>query len=240
VRELGLTGMRAAPGRTSANFRQLADVRSQRLRATWCSPDWRGYVSGADERLVATCRAHAAQLTLAREQPVVLDGSRSPHAFAIGADGGGWQVSTDDFEVRRAELSLAASGRSAPTARPAAPDQCARRLKDADVALLAGLFRSAALATFGAAARQRSPADASASADLEWHGPLDLAQPPEPYRDAVPGRCGAARRDPGRIRSPPDTHHLVRTSSATARAFVRRSTAAGRTFETRRGECDAR
>src|SRR2546421_9993981 len=73
--------------------------------------------------------------------------------LAIAADGGGWQVSTDDLEVRRAELSVAASGAIGADGAGGRPQLNAHlALKDADVALLAGLLGPRALAAFGAAA----------------------------------------------------------------------------------------
>src|SRR6202030_3569359 len=114
-----------------------------------------GHVSGADERLVADLQAHAAQLTLVREQPVALDGLAIAARLAIGADGGGWQVSTDDLEVRRADLSFAAS-RAIGADRAGRPPRIDAHaaLKDADVALLAGLLGPRVLAALGAAAAQ--------------------------------------------------------------------------------------
>jgi len=135
-------------------------------------------VSGVDERLVADLQAHAAQLTLAREPPVALDGLAIAARLAIGADGGGWQVSTHDLEVRRADLSFAASGAIGADGAGGRPRIDAHAaLKDADVALLAGLLGPRVLTAFGAAAAQLT-AGRIASADLEWRGPLDTAQPP--------------------------------------------------------------
>jgi len=210
VRELGFDWDARRPGgvrlRTSA---QLTDVTVATPSRDLVLTGLRGYVSGADERLVADLQAHAAQLTLAREQPVVLDGLAIAARLAIGADGGGWQVSTDDFEVRRAELSLAASGAIGADGAGRQPQINAHvALKDADVALLAGLLGPRALATFGAAAA-RLTAGRIASADLEWHGPLDLAQLPwsrtgTQFRGAVELHDATlAGFDPW-----PDTHHL--------------------------------
>ena len=168
-----------------------------------------GYLSGADERLVADLQAHAAQLTLAREQPVALDNLAIAARLAIGADGGGWQVSTDDLEVRRAQLSFAASGAIGADGAGQQPHINAHlALKDADVALLAGLLGPRALAACGAAAAQLT-AGRIASADLEWHGPLDAAQLPRSrigteFRGALELRDATlAGFDPW-----PDTHHL--------------------------------
>src|SRR3989440_7596872 len=128
--------------------------------------------------LVADLQAHAAQLPLAREQPVALDGLAIAARLAIAADGGGWQVSTDDFEVRRAQLSIAASGAIGAAGAGRQPQINAHvAVRDADVALLARLLGERALAAFGAPAAQLT-AGRIASADLEWRGPLVAVQPP--------------------------------------------------------------
>jgi uncharacterized protein YhdP len=137
-----------------------------------------GHVSGADARLVADLHAHAAQLSLAREQPVALDDLGIAARLAIGAEGDGWQISTDELEVRRGELSVAVSGAlGAPGAGRQPQINAHLALKDADVALLERLLGARAVATFGVAAAQLT-AGRIASADLEWRGPLDAAQPP--------------------------------------------------------------
>src|SRR3989440_10616461 len=159
--------------------------------------------------LVADLQAHAAQLTLAREQPVSLDNLAIAARLAIAADGGGWQVSTDDLEVRRALLSVAASGAIGAAGAGRQPQINAHvAVKDADVALLARLLGARALAAFGAPAAQLT-AGRIASADLEWRGPLAAAQPPwspggTGFRGAVGLRdAPLAGSDPW-----PDTQHL--------------------------------
>ncbi|HEY0767800.1 MAG TPA: AsmA-like C-terminal region-containing protein [Steroidobacteraceae bacterium] len=137
-----------------------------------------GHVSEADQRLVVDLQGHAAQLTLAREQPFALDNLAVAARLAIGADGGGWQVSSDDLEIRRADMSFAASGAIAADAAGPQPQINAHvALKDADLALLAGLLGPRALAALGAAAT-RLTAGRIENADLEWRGPLDPAQLP--------------------------------------------------------------
>jgi uncharacterized protein YhdP len=210
VRELGFDWDARRPAgvrlRTSAQLEDLTVATPSRdMVLTGLS----GYLSGADERLVADLQAHAAQLTLAREQPVALDGLAIAARLAIGADGGGWQVSTDDFEVRRAELSFAASGAIGADGAARQPQINAHlALKDADVALLAGLLGPRAPAVFGAAAAQLT-AGRIASADLEWRGPLDVARLPwsgtgTQFRGALELHDATlAGFDPW-----PDTHHL--------------------------------
>ncbi|TLZ29517.1 MAG: hypothetical protein E6K25_09335 [Gammaproteobacteria bacterium] len=210
VRELAFDWNARRPGgvrlRTSAQLEDLTVATPARdLVLTGLT----GHVSGADQRLVADLQAHAAQLTLARHPPVALDGLAIAARLAIAADGGGWQVSTDDLEVRRAELSVAASGAIGADGAGARPQINAHlALKDADVALLAGLLGPRALAAFGTAAA-RLTAGRIASADLEWHGPLDPAQPPwsrggTEFRGAVGLRDATlAGSDPW-----PDMQHL--------------------------------
>jgi len=210
ARELAFDWNARRPGgarlQTSAHLEDLTVATSARdLVLTGLS----GQVSGADERLVADLQAPAARLTLAREPPVALDNLAIVARLAIGADGGGWQVSTDDLEVRRADLSLAASGAIGaigPGRQPRIDAHLA--LKDADVALLAGLLGPRVLAAFGAAAA-RLTAGRIASADLEWRGALDAAQPPwsvsgTVFRGALELRDATlAGFDPW-----PDTQHL--------------------------------
>ncbi len=210
VRELAFDWNAHRPGgvrlRTSA---QLEDLTVATPARDMVLTGLTGHVSGADQRLVADLQAHAAQLTLARQPPVALDGLAIAARLAIAADGGGWQVSTDDLEVRRAELSVAASGAIGADGAGGRPQLNAHlALKDADVALLARLLGPRALAAFGAAAA-RLTAGRIASADLEWHGPLDPARPPwsrggTEFRGAVGLRDATlAGSDPW-----PDTQHL--------------------------------
>ncbi|HXO16025.1 MAG TPA: DUF3971 domain-containing protein, partial [Steroidobacteraceae bacterium] len=210
VRELAFDWNARRPGgarlQTSA---QLEDVTVATPSRDLVLTGLTGQVSGADERLVADLQAHAAQLTLAREQPVALDNLAIAARLAIGADGGGWQVSTDDLEVRRADLIVAASGAIGADGAGRQPRIDAHvALKDADVALLAGLLGPRVLAAFGAAAAQLT-AGRIASADLQWRGPLDAAQPPwsrpgTVFRGALELRDATlAGSDPW-----PDTHHL--------------------------------
>jgi len=179
VRELAFDWNAGRPGgvrlRTSA---QLEDVTLATPARDLVLTGLTGRVAGADARLVADLQAHAAQLTLAREQPVALDGLAIAARLAIAADGGGWQVSTDDFEVRRAQLSIAASGAIGAAGAGRQPQINAHvAVRDADVALLARVLGERALAAFGAPAAQLT-AGRIASADLEWRGPLVAVQPP--------------------------------------------------------------
>ena len=210
VRELAFDWNAGRPGgvrlRTSA---QLENVTLATPSRDMVLTGLTGHVAGADARLVADLQAHAAQLTLAREEPLVLDNVAIGARLAIAADGGGWQVSTDDLEVRRAQLSVAASGAIGAAAAGRQPQINAHvAVRDADVALLARLLGARALAAFGAPAAQLT-AGRIASADLEWRGPLTAAQPPwsrggTEFRGAVGLRDATlAGSDPW-----PDTQHL--------------------------------
>src|SRR2546429_365772 len=116
---------------------------------------------------------------------------------------------SDDLEVRRAQLSVTASGAIGAAGAGREPQINAHvAVKDADVALLARLLGARALAASGAPAAQLT-AGRIASADLEWRGPLAAAQPPwtpggTGFRGAVGLRDATlAGSDPW-----PDTQHL--------------------------------
>jgi uncharacterized protein YhdP len=135
-----------------------------------------GHLSATDGALVADLQAQAAHLTLARTQPVNLDELKIATRLALGSSGGGWQLRTDDLEVRRGDMRLAASGTirvDAAGARPLIDAHLAA--KDADVAVLAGVLGAEALARLGAAAQLS--AGRIESADLAWRGALDAQSP---------------------------------------------------------------
>jgi uncharacterized protein YhdP len=136
------------------------------------------HVSGADGRLLTDLQAHGAHLTLTREQPFVLDALEIAARLAVDTTGVGWRLSSDDLEVRRESLSLAASGEIGAAAAAAAPRMRAHlAVKDADVVLLAGLLGPRALAAFGGAATHVT-AGRITSADVAWRGPLVGGQAP--------------------------------------------------------------
>ncbi len=114
---------------------------------------------------------HGASLTLAREQPVTLaDLDVAAHLTLRYADGG-WRLSTDDLELRRADLSLAASGTLAATGT-AAPRLSARvAVRDSDALLAAQVLGPGLLAALGPAAAQLT-AGRIDSADFELRMPL--------------------------------------------------------------------
>jgi uncharacterized protein YhdP len=130
-----------------------------------------GHLFGTDAALVADLQAQGAHLTLARTQPVNLDQLQISTRLALESGAGGWQLRTDDLEVRRGDMRLAASGTigvGAAGARPLIDAHLAA--KDADVALLAGVLGPEALAPLGAAAQLS--AGRIESADLAWRGAL--------------------------------------------------------------------
>jgi uncharacterized protein YhdP len=134
------------------------------------------HLSGTDDHLLAHLEAQQAQLTLAREQPVALDGLAVAARFALDAAGGAWQLGSDDLQVRRAGLSVAASGALGAGAAGGIPRiNVHLALKGADVALLAQLLGARALVTLGAAAQLT--AGRIDSAELAWRGALDGAAP---------------------------------------------------------------
>lgn len=136
-----------------------------------------GQLSGADEHLVADLQAHAAQLTVSRERPMVLDGLTVAARLVLEAAGGAWLVSSDHLELRRAGLSLAASGTIGASAAGGMPRMSAHlALKDADVLLLTELLGERAVSTLGAAAT-RVTAGRIESAEIAWRGVLDGERP---------------------------------------------------------------
>ena len=135
-----------------------------------------GHVTGVGEHLVADLTAHGAHLALARAQPLALDDLDIAARLVLAGAGGGWQLSTDDLQVRRAGSRLAASGVLAADG-PALPPHVRAHvaLKDADAALVASLLGPEALTRLGAAAASQVSAGRIESADLALRGSLDTA-----------------------------------------------------------------
>jgi uncharacterized protein YhdP len=132
-----------------------------------------GRVLGTEASLAIALHSPAARLTALREQPTVLEG------LEIGGDlnaattpAGGWQLETQDLQFRRAGLRLSVSGAIASATADSPPVIDVRALmRDADIALLAGLVGPRSLATFGPAAASLR-AGRVESAELTWRGPL--------------------------------------------------------------------
>ena len=136
-----------------------------------------GQLSGADGHLVGKLQGHAAQVTVSRERPLVLDGLTVAARLVLEAAGGAWRVSSDDLELRREGLSLAASGAIGASAAGGAPRMSAHlALKDADVLLLTKLLGERAVSTLGAAAAHVT-AGRIESADVAWRGVLEGEAP---------------------------------------------------------------
>jgi len=179
ARELALDWDAARPAgtrlQTHAQLEQLSlesparDVELQGLTAR---------VTADDAHLRADLEAADAQLRVVRAAPLLIDQLGLAARVTLAADGAGWQIASDDFEIRRAEQSLAASGRITATAAGAPPHiQAHLALQDVDAALLARLAGPATLASLGAAAVQLAAGRIS-NADLEWRGPLAGEQLP--------------------------------------------------------------
>jgi uncharacterized protein YhdP len=132
-----------------------------------------GHLSGTEASLAIALRSPAARLTALREQPSVLDGlDINADLDATATPAGGWQLETQDLQLRRAGLRLSVSGgiTSATADSPPLIDAHAS-MKDADIGLLAGLIGPRSLATFGAPAASLR-AGRVESAELTWRGPL--------------------------------------------------------------------
>jgi uncharacterized protein YhdP len=137
----------------------------------------RAQVRGAGQRLVADLTSHDARLALAREQPLTLEGLNIAARLALDSAGAGWRLSTDDLEVRRADLSLAASGELTAEASGRTPHLAAHvAVKDADAVLAAQALGSATRAALGLGAAPLL-AGRIASADFVLRGPLDGSLP---------------------------------------------------------------
>jgi uncharacterized protein YhdP len=132
-----------------------------------------GQLSGTDAALTVDLQAQGAHLTRSGAQPVNLDQLNIATRLGLESAGGSWQLRTEDLEVRRGDMRLAASGTigvDAAGARPLIDAHLAA--KDADVALLAGVLGPEALASFGMAAQLSG--GRIESADLAWRGALDV------------------------------------------------------------------
>ncbi|HYM27527.1 MAG TPA: DUF3971 domain-containing protein, partial [Steroidobacteraceae bacterium] len=128
-------------------------------------------LSAVGPRLVADVTGHRASLRLAREQPVTLTDLDVAARLALQSAAGGWRLSTDDLQVRGADLSLAASGTLAATGA-AAPRLSARvAVRDTDARLAAQVLGPQLLAALGPAAAQLT-AGRIDSADFELRLPL--------------------------------------------------------------------
>jgi uncharacterized protein YhdP len=132
----------------------------------------RAHVELADGSALAELGSPAARLVLTGQSQLALD-QLQVHArlrLAASAGAGGWHLSGEDLQLRRAALTLAGSGTlGAP--RPGAPlaVDAHLALRDADVALLAEAFGARTRATLGLVGQLT--AGTIDSAELSWRGP---------------------------------------------------------------------
>jgi uncharacterized protein YhdP len=170
-----------APGARLLTTAQLADLTVASADHTVQLSGLTAHLAGADDSVVADLQAPAAHLRLVRAQAQVVDQLEFATRLMLQPVGGGWQLRSDDLEVRRGLMSLAATGSIAAAAAGGAPRIDAHvALKDADIALLARVLGADTLATLGSAARLT--AGRIESADFVWRGPLDT---PAPWNDAA-------------------------------------------------------
>jgi uncharacterized protein YhdP len=126
-----------------------------------------GHLSGTEAGLAGQLYSHAAQLRLARGEPVAFDRLQLAARVRIDTLGGGWQLSAEELELRRADMILLAGG-SISAATAAGPPQIAAHLsmRNAGAAMLAGLL--------GPDAAAQLVSGRIESADVSWRGPLDV------------------------------------------------------------------
>ena len=137
----------------------------------------RAQMRGAGARLVMDLTSHDAQLALVRAAPLTLDGLTVAARLALESAGAGWRISSDDVEVRRADLSLAASGELSISSAGRAPQLAVHvAVKDADAVLAAQALGPEMLAALGLGAAPLR-AGRIANADLVLRGPLDGSLP---------------------------------------------------------------
>jgi uncharacterized protein YhdP len=130
------------------------------------------HVAGADDSAVVDLQGHGARLALAGQERTALDQLEVGGRLHVGATPAGWQLSTAEVLLRRADASLSASGSVSLDAGGAAPRIDARvTLRAADIALLAGLLTPPAREMLGAAGRLS--AGTLQSADFSWRGRFD-------------------------------------------------------------------
>jgi uncharacterized protein YhdP len=128
------------------------------------------HVELADGSALAQLESPAARLVLTGQSPLALDQLQVHARLRIAASAGGWRLSGEELQLRRAALTLAGSG-TLGVERPGAPlaVDAHLALRDADVALLADLLGARARATLGLAGQLT--AGTIDSAELSWRGP---------------------------------------------------------------------
>jgi len=161
----------------------------------------RGSLTGTESHMVAQLEGEAAQLSIVggpQTQPIDDLSLAVRLAFDVSGNGG-WQLTGDDLQLRRASTTLVASGSIGAAAAGAAPRVSAHlAVKDADIALLARLLGPQALRALGPAAMHLT-AGRIESAQVTWRAaPLMAAlwdAPPDAFSGAVTLRDAHLSRD---------------------------------------------
>jgi len=128
------------------------------------------HVELADGSALAQLESPGARLVLTGQSPLALDQLQVHARLRLAASAGGWRLSGEELQLRRAALTLAGSG-TLGVERPGAPlaVDAHLALRDADVALLAEALGARARATLGLAGQLTG--GTIDSAELSWRGP---------------------------------------------------------------------
>lgn len=140
-----------------------------------------GEVSGTEGELTGQLDASAAQLGLRTATPAVLTGVDVHARLRLAVRAEGWQLTAEDLQLRRADMSVQAHGSLGAHAGESPRVEAQLSVRDADAALLDGLVNLPA-ATQLAGGRIDS-------AQVSWRGPLD-----EPAWSAPQGEFSAHAR----------------------------------------------
>jgi len=182
------------------------------------------HVELADGSALAELGSPAARLVLTGESQLALDQLQVHARLRLAASAGGWHLSGEELQLRRAALTLAGSG-TLEAQRPGAPltVDAHLALRDADVALLAQAFGARTRATLGLAGQLT--AGTIDSAELSWRGPWtgDFADLPGSRFTATATLRDAALASAGNW---PDVHGIdarLEWRDARARAQIDRA-----------------
>lgn len=136
-------------------------------------------LTASEEHLSAELAGQGARLTLARAQPVTLEGLEVSTRLSAALEGAQWQLGTDNLSVRRGEAQLTAQAHIGAPANPAPPRLDAQlQIRNADAPLLASLIGERALAVFGTTAARLS-AGRILAGTLTLHGNLGGGTTPD-------------------------------------------------------------
>ena len=129
-------------------------------------------LTASEGHLSADLSAPGARLTLARAQPVALDGLELSTRLTAALSGTQWQLGTDNLSVRRGEARLTAQVLiGAPDSAAAPRVDATLQIRDAEAPLLASLVGPRALAAFGTTAA-RLTSGRIVGGMLDLHGTL--------------------------------------------------------------------